>query len=130
MLHEVSYYCGIWWTSVQRTHKKIIPPEDHWLRAAPVIFGSLSLCSCRALVPGHIWPAAQAAKQAPVDRESLWGEKKCRYWQLEVELIWTEVVGEHGLGQDTVSACYNVTRKKHSTIQNTLVIQKFYPYRS
>lgn len=56
--------------------KKIIPPEDHWLRAVPVIFGSLSLCSCRVLVPGHIWPAAQAAKQAPVDRESLWGKKK------------------------------------------------------
>lgn len=62
-----NYYCGIWCSSVQHQHQNY----PTWGSAAPVIVGSLSLCSCRALFPGHIWPAA---KQTPVDRGSLWGK--------------------------------------------------------
>lgn len=50
MLHEVSYYCGIWWTSVQRTHKKNYPTwgslvegcSSHLWKPVPVLLQSVS----------------------------------------------------------------------------------------
>ena len=54
----------------------MIPPEDQWLRAAPVIAGSLFPVLLQSVSSRAIWPAAQVAKQAPADRECLWEEKK------------------------------------------------------